>query len=143
MKQETKFEWNDDLVRECFLQLDVSYMGDSVSKQIDKYKQSKQRKPLLTVEGKPLFEGDEFWCVSKKDFSVHKFKVNNCAAYDVSSDIKTLLTEAAARQWLSENKKSISYKELEEYCTDSYGITNNNSKAIYVDNLLNKFKPKP
>ena len=91
------------------------------------------KKPILVTEdGKNLFEGDTVWFADKFSGIIY-----DCYIRDTVPNYgkcKPFSSEEKAKEYISNNKKSISYRELYEYFFSHY-----NDKT---DDILTHFKPK-
>lgn len=96
----------------------------------------KKRTPIITVEGKELFEGDEVWYLFQPLIGEQiPAKQSVIKGLTSNGNGNYFLTKESADQWIRDNKKSISYQELKDYCL--HGVPSPNDAR----NILNHFRP--
>lgn len=79
-----------------------------------------ERKPVITIEGKDLYEGDYFWNVNKKTLFIYQNKIENGSVYYIESDVERFLTLEAAQKYLDENEKKYSIARMKEAAYDIF-----------------------
>ena len=116
----------------------------------------KEPKPLFkTEDGVNIFEGDEYFAVRKSDFNISEYTAL-FAKYLVDEDYYTRFKHKSnAERFVAENRKSISYKELNQFCSniantywsipkdgDVFRRVVIHTKCVSNEEILNFFKPK-
>jgi hypothetical protein len=101
-------------------------------------KSEPKKQPLFTtVEGKKIFEGDEYYFVDL-NFVLHKSHAN--IQRNQANPPNHFSTEEKAKQYIAENKPSISFEELHKFVMKQFG------SKLWMDDwwsdLLWHFKPK-
>lgn len=107
----------------------------------EKYNTPEHKNPIITVEGKALFSGDEYWGVNSA-FHLKHYDVTEYTKVFANLDSKLFLTMDNAKRWIKNNQKSISYAELEEFFEKTGTDYYNKNDMVIVNKLLNHFKPK-
>jgi len=98
------------------------------------------RTPLFTTtDGKPVYEGDEYWFVWRTKYGNNLYDyAKNKAVKDsdsgASKDDKYFSTQAAAEQWIADNKPLYSLNDIQKALHGEWGTQN------AVDNVLNRIK---
>jgi hypothetical protein len=111
-----EFIWDEKLVRECLedwsnrnraeFQNEISF--------IESFKTRKSRKPVITVEGKELFEGDKYWCVNTNSNPLNSFINTITGEIKLNPSVVRFLTEESARAWIADNEKKYSIEDIKK-----------------------------
>jgi hypothetical protein len=122
-----EFIWDEKTVLECFNYFNSDkFKEGTFDKCIKEFIASKSRKPVITVEGKDLFEGDEYWLFWKpngglsKTFAENNFFIQNNMPEE-TVNYKRFLTEESARAWIADNEKKYSYNDVERAWNEWHG----------------------
>lgn len=133
---------------ESLLTEDENKKTDSINK---KYKPSEwvkkianlepKKEPLFkTEDGFDVFEGDGYFAVRNSDFHICEYAAL-FAKYLVDEGYYTRFKHKSnAEKYVAENKKSISYKELEDYVVLTTPFLKL-PEQVALRNILNHFKP--
>lgn len=135
-EKKEEFVWTDELALEFSVSpyATISPLRDG----LEQFKASKQRKPLfVTEDGKQIFDGDEYWYVwVESDYEIIKHKAKSCTIKE--DGIKDFSTEAAAKQYVRQNKPMYSLNDIE---IASNKIGSNPDEIFSLKIELEKLKP--
>ena len=109
---------------------------------LTKAEPKKEPKPLFkTEDGFDVFEGDGYFAVRNSDFHICEYAAL-FAKYLVDEGYYTRFKHKSnAEKYVAENKKSISYKELEDYVVLTTPFLKL-PEQVSLRNILNHFKPQ-
>lgn len=141
---EKEFQWTDDLVRE-FVRHELDTMIQTKSFNVggdmiifkSNHSPKEERKPLFTTEdGVDKYEGDDYWIVGELfDSPVYSPAIQSDSELKKNYPTnKRFSTEQAAKEYIANNKPSISYQDLKDF----FGNSPDWKEKI----TLNHFKPK-
>lgn len=106
---------------------------------VDCLTKAEPKKPLFkTEDGEDVFEKDQYFQIHEDVSGYVVANAFSTATYYIDNPAIRFKERANADKYVSENRKSISYKELEDYVQRHYSMFTKYSADI----ILNHFKPK-
>ena len=127
---ETGKKLNDELWDKYFKYLKENHPTVEASKH-----EEEKKLMLVTEDGVEIFYGDKYVAVQKATFDF----IDKCVRpLTLTYDWVTFSTEEKAKEYIAQNKKTISYKELTDFLNNHYNGTS------YIDRsyIIEHFKPK-
>jgi hypothetical protein len=100
---------------------------------IKKLTKEPKKQPLFTTEeGVKIFDMDKYYWIESLSFNIHEETATNYHNY--ANSLKRFHSKEKAEQYIAENKPSISYQKMKDYCGELI--------VVNVDGILSHFKPK-
>jgi len=141
------FQWTDEIIEEIVGQAHRDGFHQqplSLHDRIEKFKESKQPKPLFTTEdGVEIFEGNEYWyimdCVNNG-----KWEIQKKTAHGTGHNSKHIRfsTKETAEEYILMNKPCLSLKDVVEQWHKAWGAESLFEKSTMFHHYKNFVKSK-